>query len=250
MESLSHEKRIYGLVGHNIEYSFSRDYFRNKFASLNLEHFEYRNFDIENLQGLDRIFQTDALRGLNVTIPFKESILPYLESLSGKAAAIGAVNTIRLMPDGSKKGYNTDWFGFKKAIEPLLLPHHKKALVLGSGGSSKAVVFALERLGIAATVVSREEKPGTIDYNRINETTFDNYQIVVNCTPLGTFPNIQDCPPLPYQHFSDKHIAFDLVYNPSETQFLKRAKQHGAATTNGYAMLVNQAEKAWEIWNR
>ncbi|NMH29201.1 shikimate dehydrogenase family protein [Flavobacterium silvaticum] len=244
------EKRVYGLIGKNIGYSFSRNYFTDKFESLKLEGFEYRNFDLADLSGLSDVFQTENLRGLNVTIPYKEEIIPKLDSLSQKALAIGAVNTIRILPDGTHKGYNTDWFGFKKALEPLLQPHHQKALILGTGGSSKAVSFALNRLGIAHTIVSREEKPGMIDYNRINETTFDNYQILINCTPLGTFPNVESCPPLPYQFFTEKHIAFDLVYNPAETEFMRRAKQHGATVSNGYAMLVNQAEKAWRIWNK
>lgn len=250
MENLSDEKRVYGLIGKNIDYSFSRKYFSDKFASLKLHTFEYRNFDLRDISEVESVFSVEHLSGLNVTVPYKETIIPYLDSLSRKAAAIGAVNTIRIKADGKLKGYNTDWHGFKKAIEPLLMPHHKRALVLGSGGASKAVIFALNRLAISCTIVSREQKPGMIDYDRLNETTMDNHQIVVNCTPLGTFPNVGDCPPLPYDFFTERHIAFDLVYNPEETEFMKRAKKNGATTSNGYAMLVNQAEKAWRVWNK
>ena len=146
--------------------------------------------------------------------------------------------------------YNSDYYGFMKSLEPLLQPHHKKALILGTGGAAKAVSFALDKLGILYTFVTREEKEGMIDYDRINATTFDNYHIIINCTPVGTSPNTKEFPQIPYNFFTEKHIAFDLIYNPEETQFLKKAKKKGAITKNGYEMLVIQAEKAWKIWNK
>jgi shikimate dehydrogenase len=244
-------KTIFGLLGKNISYSFSKKYFTEKFDLGNLEGYSYENFDLQSIEDFTKLLaENPELKGLNVTIPYKEDIIPYLNKLSKKAAQIGAVNVIRLTKKGTLKGYNSDYFGFKKSLKPLLQPHHKKALILGTGGAAKAVAFALNELGILYTFVSREEKEGMIDYNRINATTFDNYQIIINCTPLGTSPNIKEFPPIPYQFFTEKHIAFDLIYNPEETQFLKKAKKNGAITKNGYQMLVFQAEKAWKIWNK
>ena len=241
--------RQYGLIGKNISYSFSKKYFTDKFALGNLDDCSYTNFDIQTIEEFPTIITNNPdLKGLNVTIPYKESVIPYLNKLS-KTPQIGAVNVIRLLK-GKLKGYNSDYYGFMKSLEPLLLPHHKKALILGTGGAAKAVSFALNQLGILYTFVTREEKEGRIDYNRINATTFDNYQIIINCTPVGTVPNTKEFPPIPYNFFTDKHIAFDLIYNPEETQFLKKAKKKGAITKNGYEMLVLQAEKAWKIWNK
>lgn len=242
---------IFGLIGKNIEYSFSKKYFTKKFELGQLSDYKYINFDIQTIDDFPKIIaENPDLKGLNVTIPYKESVIQYLQKLSKTAFEIGAVNTIRFTKKGKLKGYNTDWHGFKKSIEPLLDSHHKKALILGTGGAAKAVAYALGKLGILYTFVSREEKEGMIDYNRINATTFDNYHIIVNCTPLGTSPNTKEFPPIPYEYFTPKHIAFDLIYNPEETQFLKKAKKKGAVTKNGYEMLVFQAEKAWKIWNK
>lgn len=241
----------FGLIGKNISYSFSRKHFTEKFALGNLEGYTYENFDIQSIEDFPKIIaENPNLKGLNVTIPYKEEIIPYLNKLSKKAAQIGAVNVIRFTKNGKLKGYNSDYYGFKKSLQPLLQSHHKKALILGTGGAAKAVAFALNELGIIYTFVSREEKEGMIDYERINATTFDNYHIIINCTPLGTSPNIKAFPPIPYNFFTEKHIAFDLIYNPEETQFLKKAKKKGAITKNGYEMLVFQAEKAWKIWNK
>ena len=242
---------IFGLIGKNIEYSFSKKYFTEKFELGQLSDYKYINFDIQTIDDFPKIIaENPDLKGLNVTIPYKESVIQYLQKLSKTAFEIGAVNTIRFTKKGKLKGYNTDWHGFKKSIEPLIDSHHKKALILGTGGAAKAVAYALGKLGILYTFVSREEKEGMIDYNRINATTFDNYHIIVNCTPLGTSPNTKEFPPIPYEYFTPKHIAFDLIYNPEETQFLKKAKKKGAVTKNGYEMLVFQAEKAWKIWNK
>lgn len=243
--------RQYGLIGKNISYSFSKKYFTEKFALGQLDDCSYQNFDIQSIEEFPSLIAGNPdLKGLNITIPYKESIIPYLSKLSRKAAQIGAVNVIRFTKKGELKGYNSDYYGFMKSLEPLLQPHHKKALILGTGGAAKAVAFALDELGILYTYVSREEKEGMIDYDRINATTFDNYQIIINCTPLGTSPDTKAFPPIPYNFFTEKHIAFDLIYNPEETQFLKKAKKQNAITKNGYEMLVLQAEKAWKIWNK
>ena len=248
---MEQDNKKFGLIGKNIAYSFSKKYFTEKFSSDLFYDFTYENFDIESINDFPEILKNNPdLKGLNVTIPYKEAIIPFLDTLSDKAFKIGAVNVIRFTKKGNLKGYNSDWYGFKQSLEPLLQPHHKRALILGTGGAAKAVAFALEQLGIFYTFVSREATENAIDYDRINVTTFDNFQIIINCTPLGTSPNVKEFPPIPYQFFTDKHIAFDLIYNPEETQFLKKAKKKGAVTKNGYEMLVFQAEKAWKIWNK
>jgi len=241
----------FGLIGKDISYSFSKKYFTEKFTQDVFNDYVYENFDIPTIEEFPNILKKNPdLKGLNVTIPYKEAIIPYLDTLSEKAFKIGAVNVIRVTKKRNLKGYNSDWYGFKKSLKPLLQPHHKKALILGTGGAAKAVAFALEQIGIFYTYVSREASENAIDYNRVNITTFDNYQIIINCTPVGTSPNTKDFPPIPYEFFTDKHIAIDLIYNPEETQFLKKAKKKGAVTKNGYEMLVFQAEKAWKIWNK
>mgnify|MGYP000110751501 CR=1 FL=1 len=241
----------FGLIGKDISYSFSKKYFTEKFSQDLFNDCVYENFDIQSIAEFPEILkQNPTLKGLNVTIPYKESVIHYLDTLSDKAFKIGAVNVIRFTKKGNLKGYNSDWFGFKKALEPLLQSHHKKALILGTGGSAKAVAFALTELNIQFTFVSRTSTENAIPYSYLNATTFDNFQIIINCTPLGTSPNTDEFPPIPYQFFTEKHIAFDLIYNPEETQFLKKAKKNGAQIKNGYAMLVFQAEKAWKIWNK
>ena len=244
-------KRQFGLIGKNIAYSFSKKYFTEKFAAGNLLDCAYDNFDIQSIEAFPQLITDNPqLKGLNVTIPYKEAVIPYLDQLSDKAAKIGAVNVIRFTKKGNLKGYNSDYYGFMKSLEPLLQPHHQKALILGTGGAAKAVAFALEQLGLLYTFVSREVGANSIHYDQINATTFDHYQVIINCTPLGTSPNIEAFPPIPYEYFTHKHIAFDLIYNPEETAFLKKAKQQDAITKNGYEMLVLQAEKAWKIWNK
>jgi shikimate dehydrogenase len=244
-------RRQFGLLGKNISYSFSKKYFTDKFVLGNLIDCSYENFDLQTIDEFPSIISNNSeLKGLNVTIPYKESVIPYLDKLSKNASLIGAVNVIRVTKKGTLKGYNSDYYGFMKSLEPLLQPHHKKALILGTGGAAKAISFALDQLGILYTFVTREEKEGMIDYSRLNATTFDNHQIIINCTPIGTIPNTKEFPPIPYNYFTSSHIAYDLIYNPEETQFLKKAKKKGAITKNGYEMLVLQAEKAWKIWNK
>jgi shikimate dehydrogenase len=244
-------KKRYGLLGKNISYSFSKGYFTDKFNNGNFNGCSYENFDIQEITALTQITKDSAdLKGLNVTIPYKEAVIPFLDKLSKKAAKIGAVNTIKVTKKGKLKGYNTDYYGFKKALEPLLQSHHKNALILGTGGASKGVAFALDELGVMYTFVSREIKKSAINYSQITAKTFADYQIIINASPVGTSPNVDAFPLLPYEHFTEQHIAFDLIYNPAETQFLKKAKERGAQIKNGLDMLIFQAEKAWEIWNK
>jgi shikimate dehydrogenase len=241
----------FGLLGRNISYSFSKGYFTKKFVTENLLNCSYDNFDIPEITDFSKIIiQNPDLIGMNVTIPYKEVVIPYLDELSEKAASIGAVNTIKFSKDGKSKGFNTDYYGFMESLKPLLQKHHKKALILGTGGASKGVAFALKELEIDYLFVSRSQKDNVLSYDQISAKTFDDYQIIINCSPVGTSPTIDAYPLIPYEYFTPKHIAYDLIYNPEETQFLKKAKAKGAQTKNGLDMLVFQAEKSWEIWNK
>jgi shikimate dehydrogenase len=245
------KKYKYGLLGKNIDYSFSKKYFTDKFSLFHFDNCEYLNFDIQQLEDFTTIVQnTKGLKGLNVTIPYKQNIIPFLHKLSKNAKKIGAVNTITVSKKGKLKGYNTDYFGFKKSLKPLLKEHHKKAIILGTGGASKAVAYTLQKLKIEYDFVSREPNECQLSYEDLNAEIFKEYHIIINTTPLGTFPNIEECPKLDYELFTKKHIAFDLVYNPEETTFLKKAAANKAVIKNGYEMLVFQAEKAWLIWNK
>ncbi|KIX22546.1 shikimate dehydrogenase [Flavobacterium sp. 316] len=240
----------FGLIGKNISYSFSKKYFNDKFKLLHYDNCEYLNFDIKSIKEFPEVYlETKGLKGLNVTIPYKEEIIPYLDKLSKNAKKIGAVNTIIISKKKKLKGYNTDYYGFKKTLKPLLTEQHKKALILGTGGVSKAIAFALRKLKIEFDFVSRNPSEFELSYEEINKEIFDDYQIIINTTPLGTHPNIEEAPNLDYSLFTTNHIAYDLVYNPEETMFLKKAKENGAIIKNGYEMLIFQAEKAWEIWN-
>ena len=239
----------FGLVGKNIGYSFSKGYFSEKFQKLNLLGYSYENLDFQNMEEFpEYLKQNPTFSGLNVTIPYKEAVLPYLDELPKKAKEIGAVNTIKITKSGKLKGFNTDYLGFKNSLEPLLNSNHKKALILGTGGASKAISFALKQLNIPYLSVSRSAIEGAIGYSQLNESTFKDYQIIVNCTPVGTSPNTNLCPEIPYEYFTKSHIAFDLIYNPAETLFLKKAKEQGAIIKNGLEMLTIQAEKSWAIW--
>ena len=246
------EKKRFGLLGKNISYSFSKGYFTEKFETEHFVGYTYENFDIPEIEGFTTIIKENhqEINGMNVTIPYKEVVMPYLDKLSEKAALIGAVNTIKFTKKGKLKGYNTDYYGFKKSLKPLLQPHHKKALILGTGGASKGVAYALDELGIRYDFVSRTSNENAIGYDQINAKTFEEYHIIINSTPVGTSPDIEAAPVLPYEFFSAQHIAFDLIYNPAETTFLKKAKAQGAQIKNGLDMLVFQAEKAWKIWNK
>ena len=244
--------KLYGLIGKNISYSFSPTYFKNKFKTLELKNHKYKKFDLETIEEFKTLLvdKKDNLKGLNVTIPYKEAVIPHLDKLSKNAELIGAVNTIKISKTGKTKGYNTDYYGFKTSLEPLLKKHHKKALILGTGGASKAVAFALKKLKIEFDFVSRNPNEYQLSYEELNQEVFNDYQIIINTTPTGTFPNVEEAPNLNYSLFTDKHIAYDLVYNPEITTFLKNAEKRGATIKNGYEMLVQQAEKSWKIWNK
>jgi len=239
-----------GLIGKNISYSFSKGYFSKKFNSEKLP-FTYENFDMQNISEFKTLVDKhNDIGGFNVTIPYKEDIIPYLNSLDEKAKKIGAVNTITISSNGQLKGYNTDCYGFKKSIKPYLKKHHKKALILGTGGASKAIAYALKKLDIRFDYVSRTEKKGVkFTYDSLTDKDIDDYKVIINCTPIGTHPNIDECPNIPYHAITNKHLLFDLIYNPEQTKFLKQGKDKGAKTSNGYEMLEYQAEKAWKIWN-
>ncbi len=245
-------KKIFGLVGKNIAYSFSRNYFSKKFAKLNLDNCSYQNFDLQTIEEFSTIFSkgSEPVFGLNVTIPYKEKVGSFLDEIDEDAANIGAVNTIKVLASGVKKGYNTDVYGFSKSIEPLLKVHHKKALILGTGGASKAVAYAFDKLGIQYKFVSRVPKNETqISYGSINASVVETHTLLVNCSPLGTSPEVHLCPDIPYEFLTNKHLLFDLIYNPTETKFLQKGKAKGAVIKNGLQMLELQAEKSWEIWN-
>ena len=241
--------RTFGLIGKDIDYSFSRAYFNQKFSEGNIDAV-YKNFDLEKIARFHAIIKANhAIAGLNVTIPYKEAIIPYLDEVEDTARAIGAVNTIKLRDDGKLIGYNTDYFGFTEALMPFLKPHHTKALILGTGGASKAIAYALEKLNIQYKYVSRTKTPGNFTYSELTATILEEHPLIINCTPLGTFPNIEAYPPIPVEHLSSQHLVFDLIYNPSHTKLMKLALKQHAKVTNGLAMLEFQAEKAWEIWN-
>ncbi len=248
MEKTGKKENRYGLLGKNIAYSFSQGYFSQKFQDLGLTDHSYENFDMQSILEVDNVLAQQGLKGLNVTIPYKQEIIPYLDELDPIAEKIGAVNTIKFAAEGLR-GYNTDAHGFRTALEPYLKPHHTRALVLGTGGASKAVCFVLDELGIVHTYVSRHKKEGQLVYDELDKNIIQDHQIIINCTPLGTFPNVEDKPPIPYEHIGNDHLLFDLIYNPAETSFLSLGKENGASICNGETMLIGQAEKAWEIWN-
>ncbi len=239
----------FGLIGKNIDYSFSRVYFTKKFKALKLDNYTYENFDFQEISELKNVLKNNQnIKGFNVTIPYKEVVIPYLSAMDAIAQEIGAVNTIKITTNGLK-GYNTDYYGFQKAIQPLLKKTDTFALILGTGGASKAVAYVFKILGISYKFVSREPEHDQLSYSDLNQKKLEKYTIIVNCTPLGTFPNILNKPEIPYQFISAQHILFDLIYNPEKTAFLLAGEAQGAKIKNGEAMLAQQAEKAWEIWN-
>ncbi len=242
----------YGLIGHPLTHSFSKKYFTEKFTKESITDSSYELYDIENIDLIsDVINNNQNLKGLNVTIPYKESIMGLLTEIDSKAKAIGAVNTIKISEDKkSLKGFNTDYDGFKKSLKPFLDINHERALILGTGGASKTVKFVLNELNIDCLMVSRNpKKDDEISYDDVNEYVIKHHQIIVNTTPIGTFPNVNEYPSIKYENLTDKHLLYDLVYNPEETGFLKKGKAKGCITINGLQMLKIQAEKAWEIWN-
>lgn len=249
MGKTENNKHSFGLVGKDISYSFSKGYFAKKFGDLELKDHTYENFDLQTISEFERlVLENKTIKGLNVTIPYKEEIIPYLGNLNKKAKKIGAVNTIRFTKKGLK-GYNTDAYGFLKSIEPLLNKEHKKALILGTGGASKAIAYVFKELKIKYKFVSRSPEKKQFSYNDLDKEILSKYKVIVNCTPLGTHPDIVQKPAIPYQHITENHLLFDLIYNPEKTAFLQEGETKGATTCNGYRMLELQAEKSWKIWN-
>ena len=246
------KNKLFGLLGKNISYSFSRGYFTKKFEKLGLNTHKYVNFDLQNINELPKVLEKNkgVLKGINITIPYKEEVMQYLNKLDKTAKEIGAVNTIKFTKRGDLKGYNTDVVGFENSIYPFLKKHHKKALILGTGGASKAVAYALKKNDIKVKFVSRNPKEKKqISYQEITEEVLKKYTVIVNCTPLGTSPDVEKCPDIPYQFLTDKHLLFDLIYNPEVTTFLQKGLEKGATIKNGYKMLELQAEESWRIWN-
>ena len=239
----------FGLIGKDISYSFSKTHFTAKFENEELDYL-YENFDVDDISQFPSIVKNNpSILGLNVTIPYKESIISYLDDLNDIAREIGAVNTIKIDASGKLKGYNTDYYGFEKSIEPLLKPHHQKALILGTGGASKGVAYALKNLNIPFDFVSRSNSANAkYTYDTLTEDIVKDYEIIVNTTPVGTHPNVNECPNIPYDAVGKDHLLYDLIYNPIQTKFLICGEIKGAVITNGFRMLELQAEKSWDIW--
>jgi len=245
--------KLYGLIGFPLHHSFSRGYFTEKFSKEQLDDHAYLNFQIESVEKVIHVVKENPdLIGFNVTVPYKEKIIPFLDHISKDAIAVGAVNTVKVDRTGNKislTGYNTDVNGFRTSLLGLLNPGTKNALILGTGGSSKAVSYVLRELGICYKMVSRKESRELLNYKDLDKKCMEEHLLIVNTTPLGTFPDSNSCPDIPYQYISSSHILFDLVYNPPETVFLREGRKRGAITKNGLEMLYLQAEKSWKIWN-
>lgn len=244
----------YGLVGYPLGHSFSRNFFNDKFEAEKIDA-QYYNFEIPSIEAFpDIIAKNPELKGLNVTIPYKQKVMDYLDEVSPEARAIGAVNVVKV-EDADKEnpkliGYNSDVIGFVHSIEPLVKSYHKKALILGTGGASKAIHYGLtQKLGIETTFVSRFQREGTVTYDAITKDVLSEYNIIVNCTPCGMFPHTEECPNIPYEHLTGKHLLYDLVYNPDETLFMKKGAAQGAIVKNGLEMLILQALASWEFWH-
>lgn len=243
------EERLFGLIGKNISYSFSKQYFIKKFNKENITNIRYKIFDLPYINNFEHFLRKyHSLKGINVTIPYKKEVIQYVNHLSTEALAISAVNTIKIK-ENSLIGYNTDAFGFKKTFIKKLQSTHKKALVLGNGGAAQAVIYVLKKLKIPYLIVSRNKK-GDISYKEINEILLNQYQIIVHCTPIGTFPTIDQFPLIPYQFLTKYHYLYDLVYNPVDSKFLKKGTESGAIVKNGLEMLYIQGELGWDLWNQ
>lgn len=245
--------RTFGLIGFPLSHSFSQKFFTEKFERENITNCQYLFFPIKHVNQIMEIMESyPSLRGLNVTIPHKLNVIPYLDEVDEAVDAIGAVNCITVTP-GQKpflKGYNTDVYGFSESLKPLLKPQHKKALIFGNGGAAQAVKYALAQLGITYLTVTRNPMRETIPYSAVTNKILEKYNLLINATPLGMTPNLNSYPPIPFKALTEKHLVYDLVYNPQETIFLTKAKFYGAIIKNGLEMLYLQAEHSWEIWNR
>ena len=242
----------FGLIGYPLGHSFSKKFFTEKFEKEEIDAF-YNLFELDDVLKFTQLTKDIELSGLNVTIPYKEKIIPFLNDLDDTAAKIGAVNVIKFIRENGTlvlRGFNSDAIGFENSLKPYLKPHHNSALILGTGGASKAIDYVLKKLGIVTTFVSRTAQPGRITYNELQQTIMAENTIIVNASPVGTFPHVDECPDMPYNYLTDRHLLFDVVYNPSETLFLKKGREMGAIGLNGEAMLTGQAIAAWEIWNK
>jgi shikimate dehydrogenase len=240
---------MYGLLGKTLKHSFSKTYFTNKFRSLGISNCHYENFELKSIQELPKLLlDNPSLKGLNVTIPYKQDVLQFLTGRNDIVNEVGACNCIKIS-EGKLDGFNTDVVGFIQSLKKFLEPHHTHALILGTGGSSKAVQYALKTLGIGFQNVSREKSSFAIAYNELNGEILSSNHIIINTTPLGMFPNMEEAPPIPYNLLTPHHLLFDLIYNPEKTVFLKRGEEKGAKITNGMEMLLLQAEESWRIWN-
>ena len=242
--------KVYGLIGKSLKHSFSQAYFENKFKDQKIENTVYRNFEFEHIDEVKvKLSEIKELKGLNVTIPYKSSIIPYLDKVDEIVERIGAVNTIKIDNNGRWIGYNTDVYGFTTTLKPFLTNRHEKALILGTGGASKAVEYALRQLNISVIKVSRTKGKADLTYTDLNENVFKACKLIINTTPLGTWPNVGESPNIPFTFLSPEHLVYDLIYNPEKTLFLTRAESAGATIMNGINMLKLQAERSWEIWN-
>jgi shikimate dehydrogenase len=244
----------YGLIGYPLGHSFSKNFFNEKFSSEGIDA-EYVNFEIPSIKDFPNVLlENPTLQGLNVTIPYKQQVIPYLDELDEDARQIGAVNVIKVIrPEKGKVrlvGYNSDVIGFSGSIEPLLEPRHRKALILGTGGASKAVDYGLRKLGLEVKFVSRRKQEGMLTYEELTPEVMDDYKVIVNCSPVGMFPHTEECPQIPYELLTPNHLLFDLIYNPDVTLFMKKGKERGAIVKNGLEMLLLQAFGAWNIWNK
>lgn len=239
--------RKFGLIGYPLDHSFSPEYFRNKFHRESIQHCQYLAYPIQHIEEVQALLADPDLAGLNVTIPYKQAIIPFLDELSLEASAMGAVNTL-VKKSNRWVGHNTDFIGFKQSL-PIEPDKHKKVLILGTGGSSKAVAYAFSEMGIDIVFVSRQKSGNNITYQEITASLLEETQYIVNTTPLGMYPDSASFPDIPYHHLRSSHICYDLVYNPAETSFMAKSRQQGALVQNGYAMLIAQAEAAWELWN-
>ncbi len=241
--------RLFGLIGMPLSHSFSQRFFTEKFKEEGVADCQYQNFEIDDVSRLREIINNNAgLEGVNVTIPYKQDVLQFIDQADEAVRQIGACNCIKIAR-GKLFGFNTDVVGFWHSLQPLLQPQHKKALVLGSGGASRAVQHALTKLQIEWTLVSTTPFPGRIRYDAIDQDLIQQHTLIINTTPLGMYPNVDDCPAIPYHFLTHKHLLFDLIYNPEKTRFLLEGEKQGATICNGYEMLVGQALESWRIWN-
>jgi shikimate dehydrogenase len=241
--------RRFGLIGFPLSHSFSQKYFTEKFAQSGIHDCVYENFSLNNIDAFKALLNSyQDIAGLNVTIPYKKQVVAFLTDASEVVKKIGACNCIQIK-DGQLTGYNTDVTGFEQSLLTFLQPHHTHALVFGTGGASAAVAYVLEKLNIRFKYVSRTDADNTVPYSAVNESLLASHHLLINTTPLGMYPNIDECPDIPYQYLTSKHHLYDLIYNPTETEFLKKGKLQGATTQNGLEMLILQAEESWRIWN-